>query len=134
MGRIAGAKPTLFQRKDSPNYWARFSLLEQGQIRIALGTADPIEAERLAQKEFGRAQVRAEWGLLTFKSCFENVAREYIEELKAAVPNGAKKSNVLRDYPQSSNAAVKVPLVKSARLQASPRPSYISMRSRSCWR
>lgn len=99
MGRIAGAKPTLFKRKDSPNYWVRFSLPGQGQIRIALGTADPVEAERLAQKEFGRAQVRAEEGLLAIKSSFEKVAREFIEEIRAEVTSGAKKAYLLRDYP-----------------------------------
>ena len=99
MGRKAVEKPTLFKRGDSPNYWARFSITGQGQIRIALGTADEAEAQRLAQKEYDRAIVRAEEGLLAVRSSFEKVAREYIAELKAEVLAGTKKAYVERDYP-----------------------------------
>lgn len=99
MGRIAANKPVLFLRKDSPNYWVRFTLKGQGQIRLALGTSDPAEAEKLAQREYQRAVLRAEEGLLAVKSSFEKVAREYIAELKAEVANGTKKPYVTRDYP-----------------------------------
>ena len=99
MGRKAVEKPTLFKRGDSPNYWARFSITGQGQIRIALGTADEADAQRLAQKEYDRAIVRAEEGLLAVRSSFEKVAREYIAELKAEVLAGTKKAYVERDYP-----------------------------------
>jgi integrase len=99
LGRKAVDKPTLFKRGDSPNYWARFSIAGQGQIRIALGTDDEAEAQRLAQKEYERAIVRAEEGLLAVRSSFEKVAREYIAELKAEVLAGTKKPYVERDYP-----------------------------------
>lgn len=103
MGRKAADKPSLFQRRDSPNWWARFSIKGQGQIRIALGTADEVEAQRLAQKEYDRAVVRAEEGLLAVRSSFEKVAREYVAHLRAEVAAGEKKAYVVRDYPPIIN-------------------------------
>lgn len=41
----------LFQRKDSPNYWMRFSVRGKGQVRIGLKTADAGQAEERAKIE-----------------------------------------------------------------------------------
>ena len=94
MGRKAVDKPTLLKRGDSPSFWARFSIAGQGQIWMALGTADEVEAQRIADKEYGRAIVRAEEGLLAVRSSFEKVARDYIAELEAEVLSGTKKAYV----------------------------------------
>lgn len=51
MGKTAANGPVLFLRNDSPNFWMRFCLKGQGQIRLALGTSNPAEAEKLAQRE-----------------------------------------------------------------------------------
>lgn len=64
MGRKAADKPFVFKRADGPNYRARFTIKGQGQIRIALRTADESEANLIEQKEFDRAVVRAEEGLV----------------------------------------------------------------------
>jgi hypothetical protein len=60
---------------------------------------DEAEANTTAQKEFDRAIVRAEEGLLAARSSFERVPREYIAELKAEVASGAGKAYLTRDYP-----------------------------------
>lgn len=99
MSSTHASAPKIFKRKDSPNYWVRFSITGQGQIRLSLGTSDEAEAQRLAQREYQRAVLRAEEGLLAVKSSFEKVAREYIAELKASVKTGAAKPYVQRDYP-----------------------------------
>lgn len=91
--------PQIFKRKDSPNYWVRFSIKGQGQIRIPLGTADESEAQLLAQREHQRAVLRAEEGLLAVKSSFEKVAREYIAQLRSEVAAGEKSAHMGKDYP-----------------------------------
>ncbi|SDG53551.1 hypothetical protein [Pelagibacterium luteolum] len=99
MAKTEATEPKVFQRKDSPNYWVRFSIKGQGQIRMPLGTADEAEALQLAQREHQRAVLRAEEGLLAVKSSFEKVAREYSADLKAQVAAGEAKPYVERDYP-----------------------------------
>jgi len=41
----------LYRRKDSANYWMRFSVKGKGQVRISLKTSDPDEADIRAKRE-----------------------------------------------------------------------------------
>jgi integrase len=71
----------LFQRKDSPNWWLRFSLAGHGQKRIALKTPDSVLARVLAEKEFQKAVWSAEAGVLQGKTSFSKLAEQYLDRL-----------------------------------------------------
>jgi integrase len=73
----------VFLRKDSPNFWMRFSLPGHGQKRIGLKTADRAEADRKAEQEYQRAVWSAEKGILEGKTSFDKIARQYLAHLEA---------------------------------------------------
>jgi hypothetical protein len=52
----------IYRRKDSPNYWMRFSILGKGQVRIGLKTPDAEIAQKRAETEHMRYQLSAEDG------------------------------------------------------------------------
>lgn len=88
----------LFQRKDSPNYWMRFSVRGKGQVRVGLKTADPEKAAERAKVEHLRYQLRAEDGKFASPKTFEKIAKAYLDDLNRQVELGIKK-----EYRQQSD-------------------------------
>jgi integrase len=74
----------VFQRADSANWWMRFSLPGQGQIRVGLKTRDPDEAAKKAATEYQRAVFQAEHNLLPGKMSFDKVAMRFLDSIYAA--------------------------------------------------
>jgi integrase len=81
----------VFQRADSANWWMRFSLPGQGQIRLGLKTRDPDEAAKKAATEYQRAVFQAEHNLLPGKMSFDKVARRFLDSIEA--PAEQKKAH-----------------------------------------
>ena len=81
----------LFQRKNSKNWWMRFSIRGKGQERISLKTSDRALAERLARDEYYRYQVRAEDGIFTAPAKFERIAKDYLTYVRKQVEQGHMK-------------------------------------------
>jgi integrase len=73
----------VFLRKDSPNFWMRFSLSGHGQKRIGLKTSDRDEAEKRAELEYQKAVWSAEKGILEGRTSFDKVARQYLAHVEA---------------------------------------------------
>ena len=71
----------LFQRKDSPNWWMRFSITGHGQKRIGLKTPDFELARVLAEREYQKAVWSAEAGVLQGKTSFSKLAQQYLDRL-----------------------------------------------------
>src|SRR5690606_3013297 len=71
----------LFQRKDSPNWWMRFSIKGHGQKRIGLKTPDFELARVLAEREYQKAVWSAEAGVLQGKTSFNKLAEQYLDRL-----------------------------------------------------
>lgn len=71
----------LFRRKDSPNWWIRFSIKGHGQKRIGLKTPDGELARVLAEKEYQKAVWSAEAGVLQGKTSFSKLAEQYLDRL-----------------------------------------------------
>jgi len=88
----------LYQRKDSPNYWMRFSVRGKGQVRVGLKTTDPAEAAERAKVEHLRYQLRAEDGKFASPKTFEKIAKAYLDDLNRQVELGIKK-----EYRQQSD-------------------------------
>lgn len=95
----------IYRRKDSPNYWMRFSVVGKGQVRIGLKTPDKEVAQKRAETEHLRYQLRAEDGKFSSPKTFDKLAREYIADLEKQVALGLKKpyrerseAHVVRDY------------------------------------
>uniref|UniRef100_UPI0037C104A8 tyrosine-type recombinase/integrase n=1 Tax=Devosia sp. TaxID=1871048 RepID=UPI0037C104A8 len=95
----------LYQRKDSPNYWMRFSVKGKGQVRIGLKTPVREEAEARAATEHLRYQLRAEDWKFSSPKTFEKTATAYVKDLESQVSLGLKKpyratseGHVVRDY------------------------------------
>ena len=79
MSDQSAARYTLFQRKDSPYFWMRFSIPGEGQKRIGLKTDDEAKARQLADQHYQRALWSAEQGLLPGRTSFSKVANQFIE-------------------------------------------------------
>lgn len=77
----------VFQRKDSANWWMRFSLSGQGQVRLGLKTANYDEAIAKAATEYQRAQFKAEHNLLPGKMSFDRVAGGFLDSIEADKSN-----------------------------------------------
>jgi len=77
-----GKRPyEIYLRKGSANFWMRFSLAGQGQIRIGLKTPDKIEAEALAATAYQKAVWQAEHSILPGKMSFDKVAKRFLESI-----------------------------------------------------
>jgi integrase len=81
----------LYERKPGGNWWMRFSIKGQRQVRIGLKTADKAAAQARAAKEHLRYQLRAEEGQFTAPAKFKKLAQRYLENLDAEVKIGLKK-------------------------------------------
>lgn len=71
----------LFLRKDSSNWWMRFSVPGHGQRRIGLKTTDEAQARLLAEREYHRTVWAAEEGILEGKTSFDTLAQQYLDRL-----------------------------------------------------
>ncbi|MDP2780919.1 hypothetical protein, partial [Devosia sp.] len=90
----------LYKRKDSANYWMRFSVKGKSQIRLSLKTSDADEAETRAKREHLRYQVRAEDGHLATSKLFHVVAQEYADSIEGQIKLGLKKDYRAQQDPQ----------------------------------
>lgn len=72
---------TLFRRPHSRNWQMRFSIPGFPQTRLSLGTADYEEAQRLADRKYQEAEIKAENGLLAGFGSFRAVAKDYVNTL-----------------------------------------------------
>ena len=90
---------TLYRRPPNGRYYVRFSIKDQGQQRLSLGTSDPIEAERRAQAKWVKACALAEVGLSVSKKQFERIAEEFIAGIEQAVQRGEKAEYQAKQYP-----------------------------------
>lgn len=81
---LSSDKPySVYQRAGSANWWLRFSLPKQGQIRIGLKTPDYDEALKNAATEYQRAVFRAEHNILPGKMSFHRLAEQFLASIKA---------------------------------------------------
>ncbi len=99
----AAVRPTPYvvhKRKDSRNYWMRFSITGHGQQCIALRTADLSEAYEVAEGKYQEAAFKAEHGILEGKTSFDRLAKEYVSSLykeAESLPN--RLSNACSEPP-----------------------------------
>jgi integrase len=84
---------SVFERKGTCNYWVRFSIRGEGQIRKSLDTADSAEAERRAAKMWHEAVYRHEQGLKALKTTFRSVAEEFIAHIQQLSDAGEKRQD-----------------------------------------
>ena len=68
----------IHKRKGTSNLWMRFTIPDHGQQRIGLKTADWNEAQARAEREYQRAMLKAEEGILEGKTSFDRLARLYV--------------------------------------------------------
>lgn len=92
----------LFQRAGSANWWVRFSIKGEGQIRRSLETRDRVEAETKAMEAWADAKHRAKLGLRSQTKRFGDVAAEFLAHTAQAVARGE------RNKSQAHNWALKV--------------------------
>ena len=92
----------LFQRAGSANWWVRFSIRGEGQVRRSLETRDRAEAERKAMEVWAEAKHRTKLGLRSQAKRFRDVADEFVAHMQAAVLRGEKNRS------QAHNWALKV--------------------------
>lgn len=90
----------VFRRSDSGSYAMRFTLPDRDdpngnrspQYRIGLNTKDETEAHKKAAREYERASIRHEEGLMVGPARFSNVSASYLKKLFAiAKSEGDKK-------------------------------------------
>lgn len=90
----------VFKRSDSGSYGMRFTLPDQinpdgkrsPQYRIGLGTKDEAEAYKLAAREYERASIRHEEGLMVGPARFSKVSSSYLKMLFSdAKAEGSKR-------------------------------------------
>lgn len=92
---MQGTEPyQLYQREGSANWWVRFSIKGEGQIRKSLGTADELEAQRKAAKLWHRAVDRHESGLRPVQRSFRIVAEEFIAHMCGLSCRGEKRADL----------------------------------------
>ncbi len=68
-------------RKDSSNFWMRFSITGHGQQCIALRTADILEANEIAEKKYQEVVFKAKHGILEGITSFDRLAKEFVDSL-----------------------------------------------------
>lgn len=114
----------IYRRKDSPNYWMRFSVLGKGQVRIGLKTPDADLAQKRAETEHLRYQLRAEDGKFSSPLTFEKAAKAYLADLEKQVALGLKKpyregseTHVTKDYLIPFFGRDRIDNISEARIQ-----------------
>ena len=89
---------TLFQRHEGGPYWVRFSIQGQGQIRKALDTTDPLEAQHKAMQVWGEAKGRDAAGLTVRKHSVKAVVEDWCRQLDLEVSRGDENEHKARQY------------------------------------
>ena len=84
----------LYQRIGSSNWWVRFSIRGEGQIRKSLGTPFETEAQQKARKLWHEAMYRAENGLRPVQRSFAQVAEEFIEFVDWQSKRGERRADL----------------------------------------
>ena len=82
----------IHKRKNSKNYWMRFSIKGFGQQRYGLGTDNLEEAHLIADEKYREATFKAKHEILEGKSSFNYLSDQYVAGLYA---EAKEKSNVL---------------------------------------
>ncbi len=102
---VEGPPYQIFQRAGSKNWHVRFSIEGEGQIRKSLGTDQRHIAENKAREIFYEAQARVRIGHKVRTRTFEQVAKEYIDHIRAKVArqelkeyHGIKSPAVIERY------------------------------------
>ena len=90
---------SVYRREGTSNWWVRFSIKGEGQIRRSLETSDEIEAQRKAHEIWYEAQYRAKNGLKAKPSSFAKVAEEFIALVKREAERGERSAYHARDIP-----------------------------------
>lgn len=88
----------IYQPNGSKKWSVRFSVKGQGQQRIALGTYDRVEAERLALAKYHETVGIAAAGLSVTRKSFAAIAEEFIEHIELQVERGDRERYQLRQY------------------------------------
>lgn len=78
-------------RKDSPNYFLRFSVKGFNQLRFGLGTSNKMEAHKLAREIYYQTLADAKAGTLGGKKAFKHFANEYVDALHSAAIHNPQK-------------------------------------------
>lgn len=89
--RAAKQPFSIYQRPGSANWWVRFSVRGEGQIRESLRTSDEGEAQRKATKLWHEAQYRNEHGMKAIQRPFRAVAEEFIDHMHELSRLGEKR-------------------------------------------
>ena len=114
----------VFLRKGSANYWMRFSLPGQGQIRIGLKTPDKTSAEVKAAGEYQKAVWQAEHNILPGKMSFDKLAEAFLASIEPAEKTTPKQldtykahNGVIQRYLSPSRQREAHPIVGAALAQ-----------------
>lgn len=90
---------SVYRREGTTNWWVRFSIKGEGQIRRSLETADEAEARHKAHEIWYEAQYRAKNGLKAKPSSFAKVAEEFIALVEREAERGERPAYHARDIP-----------------------------------
>lgn len=82
----------IHKRKNSKNYWMRFSIKGFGQQRIGLGTDNFEDAQSVAEEKYRDAKFKAKYEILEGRTSFDYLADQYIAGL---YEQAKEKPNVL---------------------------------------
>lgn len=80
----------VFQKQAGCNWFVRFSIKGEGQIRKSLSTRDEAEAHRKAAKIYHESVYRAENGMKAVQRSFSAVAEEFIAHMEGLATSGEK--------------------------------------------
>ncbi|WP_375449939.1 tyrosine-type recombinase/integrase [uncultured Devosia sp.] len=88
----------LYLRQGSANYWMRFSLPGQGQIRIGLKTPDKAVAEAKAAGEYQKAVWQAEHNILPGKMSFDKLAKAFLASIEPNEKTTPKQRDTYKSH------------------------------------
>ncbi|MEP1208431.1 MAG: site-specific integrase [Rhizobiaceae bacterium] len=81
----------IYKRKNSRNYWMRFSIRGHGQKRYSLGTDDLQQAHLIAAEKYQTATIKAQHDILEGRSSFDYLADQYVAGLFVKAEADPKK-------------------------------------------
>lgn len=96
--KIAPRPYSIFRRTPDGPYWVRFSIRGEGQLRRALDTHDPVEAERRAFEVWSEAHYRAKQGLRSQARTFRQVAEEFIALIEREAERGERRQHQVKQW------------------------------------
>ncbi|MDB5585896.1 MAG: hypothetical protein JWP26_866 [Devosia sp.] len=88
----------MFLRKGSANFWMRFSLPGQGQIRIGLKTPDKTAAEAKAGGEYQKAVWQAEHNILPGKMSFDKLVKAFLASIEPSEGTTPKQRDTYKAH------------------------------------